>query len=247
MVKGDKMQAANISKIYFIFFLIFGSLAFSDGYYVRMVYESIRDNISVRYEEVYEQGDIKIVFVTARDTFTWLKMGDKYYVGSGKTLYRTFPIKDLEDFAKEYLKTRRIEIKDGTYKFNEPNFSLEVVILNSEILKISRKVGDVLTTMHINKFSKNFDIKEIISRYQIVDKSPVPEELFRIFNLFLWATVQQERLDVLRIIGYDREGKLVELEINKSSGEFKIDNYYLKIIKATDKTARDIRDALRGN
>lgn len=241
------MQAGNISKIYLSLLLIFGVLVFSDGYYVRMVYENIRDNVSVRYEEVYEQGDIKIVFVTAKDTFTWLKMGDKYYIGNGKTLYRTFPIKDLEDFAEEYLKAKRIELRDGTYKFNEPNFSLEVVVLNSEILKISRKVGDVLTTMHISRFSKAFDIKEVISRYQIVDKSPVPEELFRIFNLFLWATVQEEKLDILRIIGYDREGKLVELEINRNSGEFKIDNYYLKIIRATDKTARDIKDALRGN
>lgn len=243
------MRTTKIPKIsaFSLVFVLLGVLSYADGYYVRMVYESVRDNVSLRYEEVYEQGDTKIVFVAAKDTFTWLKVGDRYYVGSGKTLYRTFPIKDLEDFAREYLKARRVELKDGIYKFNEPNFSLEIVVLNSEILKISRKVGDVVTTMHISRFSKNFDIREIISKYQIVDKSPVPEELFRIFNLFLWATVQEERLDVLKIVGYDRDGKLVELEINKTGGDFKINNYYLKVIKATEKTVRDIRDALRGN
>lgn len=84
------MQARNIFKIYLSLLLIFGAFVFSDGYYVRMVYESIRDNVSVRYEEVYEQGDIKIVFVTAKDKFTWLKMGDKYYVGNGKTSTELF-------------------------------------------------------------------------------------------------------------------------------------------------------------
>jgi len=136
--------------------------------------------------------------------------------------------------------------KDGTYKFSTETFTLEISTISGEIVRIVRKVGDVVTTMYINKFSKQFDIKSILSRYNLVNKMTIPEEFFKVFNLFLWMNVT-EKEGMIKCSGYDMEGKALELEINKSSGDLKVNGYYLKIVKASEKTQKEIKNVLRNN
>lgn len=100
--------------------------------------------------------------------------------------------------------------------------------------------------MYINKFSKQFDIKSILSRYNLVNKMTIPEEFFKVFNLFLWMNVT-EKEGMIKCSGYDMEGKALELEINKSSGDLKVNGYYLKIVKASEKTQKEIKNVLRSN
>lgn len=223
------------------------SAAFPSVYYVRMVHETSRDSFTMRSEEVYEQGNVKIVFVTSLESFVWVRVGDKYYIGSGRTLYRTFPIKDLHEIVLDYLRTKKIELtRDGTYRFVEGAVSFEITVVEREITKVVRRVGTVTTTMFISRFHKNFDAREILSRFTLVDRSPIPEDLYRVFALFLWSNVQEEGADRLRITGYDKAGAPLELEINKTSGEFKIQGYFLRIIRASEQAAKELRDALRG-
>lgn len=212
-----------------------------------MVYESSKSGTFMRSEEVYESGDTKIVIVNLPQNFTWIKIKDKWYIGDKNVLVRTFPIKDLLDVAYDYVREKKLDIsRDGVYKFNEDFFSIEIFVVDKEIMRVTRKVGDVTTTMYINKFPKQFDIKSILSKYKLVEESPIPEEFFSVFRLFLWSNVSESK-DVLRISGYDREGKPLELEINKISGDFRVGNYYLKVLKATESTMKEIKNALRNN
>lgn len=237
----------TLKKFLTLFFLILAITIFSDGYYVRMVYESSKSGTFMRSEEVYESGDTKIVIVSLPQNFTWVKIKDKWYIGDKNVLVRTFPIKDLLDVAYDYVREKKLDIsRDGVYRFNEDFFSIEIFVVDKEIMRVTRKVGDVTTTMYINKFPKQFDIKSILSKYKLVEESPIPEEFFNIFKLFLWLNVSESK-DVLRIIGYDREGKPLELEINKVSGDFRVGNYYLKVLRATESTTKEIKNALRGN
>lgn len=245
MFKGGNQE--KFTKLITLFFLILAIMVFSDGYYVRMVYESSKLGTFMRSEEVYESGDTKIVIVSLPQNFTWIKIKDKWYIGDKNVLVRTFPIKDLLDVAYDYIKEKKLDIsRDGVYKFNEDFFSIEIFVVDREIMRVTRKVGDVTTTMYINKFPKQFDIKSILSKYKLVEENLIPEEFFNIFKLFLWSNVSESK-DVLRINGYDKEGKPLELEINKVSGDFKVGNYYLKVLKATESTMKEIRNALRSN
>ncbi|GEM_PF-453233 len=230
------------------FYVVFSPvLVFSDGYYVRLVYETSKNESFMRSEEVYESGDVKIVTVTAPERFTWVKVKNKWYIGDGTTLYRTYPIKDLLDIATEYVKANQLDIsRDGTYKFCEEAFTLEIATINGEIAKIVRKVGNVVTTMYINKFPKQFDIKNLLSKYTLVDKVTIPEEFFKVFSLFLWMNVT-EKEGTIKCSGYDMEGSVLELEINKTNGDIKVDGYYLKVIKASEKTLKEIKNALRNS
>lgn len=251
------MKNANLSRskslkflwLLVSFFYLAGiqTLAFSDGYYVRMVYETTKNETFMRSEEVYESGDTKIVTVSIPESFTWVKVKNQWYIGDGTTLYRTYPIKDLLDIATEYVKANHLDIsKDGTYKFSTETFTLEISTISGEIVRIVRKVGDVVTTMYINKFSKQFDIKSILSRYNLVNKMTIPEEFFKVFDLFLWMNVT-EKEGMIKCSGYDMEGKALELEINKSNGDLKVNGYYLKIVKASEKTLKEIKNVLRNN
>lgn len=243
--KGENQE--KITKLTTLFFIILAITIFSDGYYVRMVYESTKSGTFMRSEEVYESGDTKIVIVSLPQNFTWVKIKDKWYIGDKNVLVRTFPIKDLLDVAYDYVKEKKLDIsRDGVYRFNEDFFSIEIFVVDKEIMRVTRKVGDVTTTMYINKFPKQFDIKSILSKYKLVEESPIPEEFFSVFRLFLWSNVSESK-DVLRISGYDREGKPLELEINKISGDFRVGNYYLKVLKATESTMKEIKNALRSN
>ncbi len=243
--KGENQE--KITKLTTLFFIILAITIFSDGYYVRMVYESSKSGTFMRSEEVYESGDTKIVIVSLPQNFTWVKIKDKWYIGDKNVLVRTFPIKDLLDVAYDYVKEKKLDIsRDGVYRFNEDFFSIEIFVVDKEIMRVTRKVGDVTTTMYINKFPKQFDIKSILSKYKLVEESPIPEEFFSVFRLFLWSNVSESK-DVLRISGYDREGKPLELEINKISGDFRVGNYYLKVLKATESTMKEIKNALRSN
>jgi len=47
------------------FVFSFSTVAYSDGYYVRMVYETSKCSILMRAEEVYESGDYKLVIVSS--------------------------------------------------------------------------------------------------------------------------------------------------------------------------------------
>lgn len=249
------MKNANLSRsksLYFLisfFFYLAGiqTLVFSDGYYVRMVYETTKNETFMRSEEVYESGDTKIVTVSIPESFTWAKVKNQWYIGDGTTLYRTYPIKDLLDIATEYVKANQLDIsKDGTYKFSAEAFTLEISTIGGEIVRIVRKVGDVVTTMYINKFAKQFDIKSILSRYTLVNKMTIPEEFFKVFNLFLWMNVT-EKENVIKCSGYDMKGDVLEIEINKTSGDLKVNGYYLKVVKASEKTLKEIKNALRSN
>jgi hypothetical protein len=213
-----------------------------------MVYERSKLGTFMRSEEVYESGDvIKVVNVTMPENFTWVKVKDKWYIGDSNVLNRTFPIKDLLDIATEYVKNKRLDIsRDGVYKFTEDFFSIEIFVVDSEIIRVTRTVGDVTTTMYINKFPKQFDINSILSKYKFVERSPIPDELFAIFKLFLWSNVSEGK-DSLKITGYDRDGKPLELEINTKNGDFKVGSYYLRVLKATDSTLKELKNALRGN
>uniref|UniRef100_A0A7C5Y6H4 DUF4340 domain-containing protein n=1 Tax=Fervidobacterium nodosum TaxID=2424 RepID=A0A7C5Y6H4_9BACT len=243
--KGENQE--KLTKLTTLFFIILAITIFSDGYYVRMVYESSKSGTFMRSEEVYESGDTKIVIVSLPQNFTWVKIKDKWYIGDKNVLVRTFPIKDLLDVAYDYVKEKKLDIsRDGVYRFNEDFFSIEIFVVDKEIMRVTRKVGDVTTTMYINKFPKQFDIKSILSKYKLVEESPIPEEFFSVFRLFLWSNVSESK-DVLRISGYDREGKPLELEINKISGDFRVGNYYLKVLKATESTMKEIKNALRSN
>lgn len=243
--KGENQE--KLTKLTTLFFIILAITIFSDGYYVRMVYESTKSGTFMRSEEVYESGDTKIVIVSLPQNFTWVKIKDKWYIGDKNVLVRTFPIKDLLDVAYDYVKEKKLDIsRDGVYRFNEDFFSIEIFVVDKEIMRVTRKVGDVTTTMYINKFPKQFDIKSILSKYKLVEESPIPEEFFSVFRLFLWSNVSESK-DVLRISGYDREGKPLELEINKISGDFRVGNYYLKVLKATESTMKEIKNALRSN
>ncbi|QAV34103.1 hypothetical protein CBS1_01235 [Fervidobacterium changbaicum] len=223
----------------------FSTHLFSDGYYVRMVYETSKAGTFMRSEEVYESGDYKIVFVTSPENFVWVRLKDKYYIGDSNVLLRSFQIKDLADIAYEYVKAKRLDItKDGVYKFNEESFSLEIFVVSGEIMRVVRTVADVTTTMYINKFPKQFDIRSLLAKYKFVDDTPFPEEIYSLSKFFLWATTSQGK-DLIRISGYDKNGKVLELEINKTSGDFKVGNYYIKILKASEATAREIKNALR--
>jgi len=237
----------ELLKFTTLFFLILAITSFCDGYYVRMVYESSKSGTFMRSEEVYESGDTKVVMVSLPQSFTWVKIKDKWYIGDKNVLVRTFPIKDLLDVAYDYVKEKKLDIsRDGVYRFNEDFFSIEIFVVDKEIMRVTRKVGDVTTTMYVNKFPKQFDIKSILSKYKLVEDSPIPEEFFTIFKLFLWSNVSESK-DVLRVTGYDREGKPLELEINKVSGDFRVGNYYLKVLKATESTMKEIKNALRSN
>lgn len=243
--KGENQE--KLTKLTTLFFIILAITIFSDGYYVRMVYESSKSGTFMRSEEVYESGDTKIVIVSLPQNFTWVKIKDKWYIGDKNVLVRTFPIKDLLDVAYDYVKEKKLDIsRDGVYRFNEDFFSIEIFVVDKEIMRVTRKVGDVTTTMYINKFPKQFDVKSILSKYKLVEESPIPEEFFSVFRLFLWSNVSESK-DVLRISGYDREGKPLELEINKISGDFRVGNYYLKVLKATESTMKEIKNALRSN
>ncbi|MGC9771540.1 hypothetical protein [Fervidobacterium changbaicum] len=210
-----------------------------------MVYETSKAGTFMRSEEVYESGDYKIVFVTSPENFVWVRLKDKYYIGDSNVLLRSFQIKDLADIAYEYVKAKRLDItKDGVYKFNEESFSLEIFVVSGEIMRVVRTVADVTTTMYINKFPKQFDIRSLLAKYKFVDDTPFPEEIYSLSKFFLWATTSQGK-DLIRISGYDKNGKVLELEINKTSGDFKVGNYYIKILKASEATAREIKNALR--
>jgi len=227
------------------FVFSFSAVAYSDGYYVRMVYETSKSNTLMRAEEVYESGDYKLVIVSSPERFVWVKLKDKYYIGDSNVLVRTFQIKDLSDIAYEYVKAKKLDIsKDGVYKFVEEYFSLEIFVVSGEIMRVVRKVADVTTTMYINKFPKQFDIKNLIGKYKLVDNFVLSEELYSLSKFFLWATTSEGK-DFVRISGYDKEGKVLELEINKLAGEFKVGNYYVKLIKASENTAKEIKNALR--
>ncbi|QIV78526.1 hypothetical protein HER11_05985 [Fervidobacterium pennivorans subsp. keratinolyticus] len=227
------------------FLISFSTVAYSDGYYVRMVYETSKAGTFMRSEEVYESGDYKVVIVSSPESFVWVKLKDKYYVGDSKVLVRTFQIKDLSDIAYEYIKSKKLDIsKDGVYRFVEEFFSLEIFVVSGEIMRVVRKVADVTTTMYINKFPKQFDIKSLIGKYKLVDDTPLPEELYSLSKFFLWATTSEGK-DFIRISGYDKEGKVLELEINKLAGEFKVGSYYVKLIRASEKVAKEIKNALR--
>ncbi|MEJ5257965.1 MAG: hypothetical protein WHS64_06920 [Fervidobacterium sp.] len=231
----------------FIILLLVPSFNFSEGYYVRMVYETTKSGTMFRSEEVYESGDIKVVFVTSPESFTWVRVKDKYYIGNTNNLTRTFQIRDLADIAYEYVRSKKLDISvDGVYKFSEDTFSLEIFVVSGEIIRIFRKVGDVSTTMYINKLPKQFDMKSILSKFTLVENPNLPEEVYNLNNIFLWASVSEGK-GYIRISGYDKEGKPLEMEINKTSGDFKIGSYYLKILKATEKTQKEIKNALRGN
>ncbi|MGQ9856870.1 MAG: hypothetical protein ACUVQF_09045 [Fervidobacterium sp.] len=233
--------------IIFIAFLLLPGINFSEGYYVRMVYETTKSGTMFRSEEVYEAGDLKIVFVTSPESFTWVRVKDRYYIGNTNTLVRTFQIRDLSDIAYEYVKSKKLDISiDGVYKFSEDAFSLELFVVSGEIIRVVRKVGDVSTTMYINKFPRQFDMKSILSKFTLVENPNFPEEVYNLNNIFLWASVSEGK-GYIRISGYDKEGKPLEIEINKTSGDFRIGSYYLKILKATEKTLKEIKNALRGN
>lgn len=225
--------------------LIFGTFYFADGYYVRMVYETSKSGIFMRSEEVYETDDIKVVIVNTPQSFVWVRIKDKWYIGDSDVLKRTFPIKDLLEIAYDYVKSKKLDIsRDGVYRFNEDFFIIEIFVIDKEIVRVTRIVGDVTTTMYINKFPKHFDIKSIISKYKFIEESPIPERFFAIFKLFLWSNIVEGK-DFLRIIGYDRDGKPLELEINKKEGDYKVGTYYLKILKASESSLKEIKNALR--
>lgn len=225
--------------------LIFATFYFADGYYVRMVYETSKSGTFMRSEEVYETDDIKVVIVNMPQSFVWVRIKDKWYIGDSDVLKRTFPIKDLLEIAYDYVKSKKLDIsRDGVYRFNEDFFTIEIFVIDKEIVRVTRIVGDVTTTMYINKFPKQFDIKSIISKYKFIEESPIPERFFAIFKLFLWSSTVEGK-DFLRIIGYDRDGKPLELEINKKEGDYKVGAYYLKILKASESSLKEIKNALR--
>lgn len=247
MVSIKDMTKRAFIKFTVLFFSIISIIVFSDGYYVRTVYESSKSGVFIRSEEVYEVGDIKLVIVNLPQNFTWLRIKDRWYIGDKNSLSRTFPIKDLLDIAYDYIREKKLDIsRDGVYKFNEDFFSIEIFVVDEEIMRVTRKVGDIITTMHINKFPKQFDIKSMIANYKLVEESVIPEEFFIIFRLFLWSNVSEYK-DVLKITGYDKEGKPLELEINKSAGDFRVGRYYLRILKVSEVTKKEIKNALRGN
>ncbi|MCX7654185.1 MAG: hypothetical protein N2Z58_05875 [Fervidobacterium sp.] len=236
---GKKVLALN--------FVLIAVHLFADSYCVRMIYESSRSGTFMRSEEVYETADVKVVIVSMPQNFTWVRIKDRWYIGDKNTLVRTFPIKDLVDVAYEYIKEKKLDIsRDGVYKFNEDFFSIEIFVVDKEIVRVTRKVGDVTTTMYINKFPKQFDMKNILSKYKFVEESPIPEVFFNVFKLFLWSNVSEVK-DTLRISGYDKDGKPLELEISKVSGDFKVGNYYLKVLKASESTMKEIKNAMRDN
>jgi len=234
--------------IYIILLMtIFYTTIFSAGYYVRMVYETSKYGNFMRSEEVYESGDYKVVIVKAPESFVWVKIKDKYYIGNSNTLTRTFQIKDLSDIAYEYVKSKKLDISvDGVYKFVEEAFSIEVFVVSGEIMRIVRKVCDATTIMYINSFPKQFDIKSILAKYKLLDNTALPEEFFQLSKFFLWSSISEGK-DYIRINGYDKEGKELEIEINKVSGDYKIGAYYLRIIRATNSTTKEIKNALRDN
>jgi len=240
------VKICSINAVLILIILSFQVFVFSDGYYIRMVYETSNSVSFMRSEEVYESGDYKIVIVNSPENFVWVRINDKYYIGNTNTLSRAFQIKDLSDIAYEYVKSKKLDISnDGVYRFTEEAFSIEIFVVSGEILRIVRKVGDVTTTMYINKIPKQFDIKALLSKYKLVDTTPLPEKFFLLSKFFLWASVIEGK-DYVRIIGYDKEAKRLEVEINKTSGDYKIDSYYLKILKASDSTMKEIRNAMRG-
>ncbi len=241
---GDIKVKKRLFILWFLL-LIFATFYFADGYYVRMVYETSKSGIFMRSEEVYEMDDIKVVIVNMPQNFVWVRIRDKWYIGDSNVLKRTFPIKDLLEIAYDYVKSKRLDIsRDGVYKFNEDFFTIEIFVINREIIRVTRTVGDVTTTMYIIKLPKQFDIKLIISKYKFIEESPIPERLFAIFKLFLWSNTVEGK-DFLRITGYDKDGKPLELEINKKEGDYKMGTYYLKILKASESSLKEIKNALR--
>lgn len=56
-----------------------------------------------------------------------------------------------------------------------------------------------------------------------------------------------EKEGTIKCSGYDMEGSVLELEINKTNGDIKVDGYYLKVIKASEKTLKEIKNALRNS
>ncbi|MFN6991198.1 MAG: hypothetical protein ACK4MM_00605 [Fervidobacterium sp.] len=244
-LKHGFLKMLLLALIFFLYGPI--NLLYADGYYIRMVYEESKSGSTLRSEEVFESGDIKIVKVNMPEKFTWMRIKDKWYIGDRNILNRTFPIKDLVDAAYDYVRNKKLDIsKDGVYRFVEDFFTIEIFAVNGEIIRVTRTVADVTTTMYINKFPKDFDIKKLLSQYKFNDDTQIPEELFGIFKLFLWANVTETR-EGLKITGYDRDAKPIELELNKTNGELKFRQYYLKIIKASENTIKEIKNALRSN
>ncbi|QTA38442.1 hypothetical protein JYK00_02650 [Thermosipho ferrireducens] len=231
-----------------VYIIIFVSIIFPETYHAfRFILEYGKNFQTFRYEEIYYKDGDKIVIVKGPKKITWVKLGNNYYIGTTNKLLKCPPIKDLEDIFKKYASEHKLGLNmDGEITIVENAFSIKVQTLNGKIYKIIRKFKDVSTEMQYTYVPSVFTFDEILERYVLIEKSYIPERMYKIFNVFLWFSVSYIN-NKLIVKAVDKEGEEAILEISDKSGDYKIDEYYLTIKKASGKTWKEIENALGDN
>jgi len=230
------------------FFIIFTVLMFSFSYHAyRFVIEYTKDKQYTRYEEVYYKDGDKIVFVKIPRRIIWVKLGDKYYMGTSDKLKLCPPIKDLEDIFLEYANSHGISLDfNGEITISEKAFTLKALKIDGLLRNVIRKFEDVITEMQYIYTLSNYTFNEILQNFKFIDKSEVPQSIYNIFNLFLWFNVEYED-DVLKVYAIDKDGENILLEISDKSGDYQVGEYYLTILESSDKTREEILNEISSN
>jgi len=229
-------------------FVIFTITLFSFSYHAyRFTIEYTKDRQYVRYEEVYYKDGDKIVFVKSPKKIIWVKLGDKYYIGTSNELKLCPPIKDLEDIFFEYANFHGISLDfDGEITISEKAFTLKALKIDGWIREIIRKFESVVTEMRYIYTPSIYTFDEILSKFKFVDESDVPEAIYNIFNLFLWFNAEYVD-DALKVYAVDKNGDNVLIEISDKVGEYKVGDYYLTILESSEKTREDILNEIGNN
>lgn len=232
------------ASIFILFLLSLFTYVFSLEYHaMRITFEYNEKNLQmVRYEEVYFKDGNKIVFVKFPKKITWVKLGEKFYLGESTSLNLSPPIKDLEDIFCQYLSHHKISPDfEGEILISEKNFTLKAEKENGFFKSIIRKFKNILTEMQYIYLPLDKKFEDILSNFKLVDKSEFPDEIYNILNKFLWFHAKVLN-DILEIYAIDKDGEEVELLLSKKSGEFKVGKFYITIKKATEKTRKEIEN-----
>ncbi|MBO8161030.1 MAG: hypothetical protein H0Z24_05290 [Thermosipho sp. (in: Bacteria)] len=238
-----------MKKFFSVLLIIFASIyIFSFSYHAfRFVIEYSKDIQFTRYEEVFYKDGNKIVFVKSPKKIIWVKLGEKYYMGTSEKLKLCPPIKDLEDIFNDYAEFHKISQDfDGEITISEDVFTIKAIKIDGMLRKIIRKFENVVTEMQYIYIPTTYTFDEVLSNFELIDESDVPEKIYDILNLFLWFNVEYVD-DALKVYAVDKNGEGVLLEISDKKGKFKVDNFYISILEASEETRKEIENEISSN